>query len=112
MAAKICTPPKEIGDAPEIKHPFIFDEYQKANDAYVAKVQEYAKKHGISDCAGEIISFPAGDGCAQYVVFALKPLTTMARADGWQDSAAAFYFREAASMSSRRTSASGSSSFV
>ncbi len=93
MAAKIYSAPKEVGPAPELETGFNlvddnswFKTYQAACDKHVQTVKDYCKKNGSSECAGEEIHFPVGDGAARYVVFSLRPVTLihLAVGDRWQ----------------------------
>jgi hypothetical protein len=71
---KIYAPPSEIGNPPEITHPFNSTAYETACLEFIRKVQSYAKTCSTDKNAGEIIRFPVADGYAEYVVLSLKPV--------------------------------------
>lgn len=72
--AKIYSPPIEVGTVPEFSSIIPYKEYRDQEDKFIASVQDWAKRNSKDAEAGELISFPVGDGCAQYVVMSLKPL--------------------------------------
>lgn len=73
MAAKIYSPPSELGE-PET-HYGDWEKHQSAEAEYIKKVQAWALKNGSGNLCGEIFRYPVGDGCAQYVVLKSSPLT-------------------------------------
>ena len=81
--AKIYGAPSHI-TAPEIKHPFDFEAYEKASEAYTAEVVAYAKQNGKGALRGEIISFGVADGAATYVVFGPTALIHLRIGDAYQ----------------------------
>lgn len=85
--AKIYGPPKEI-PVPKLNVAgFDFERYQKDEEEYTQKLRDYCQVNGGNeDSVGEIISFPVGDGYAQYMVFNTKPvvLIHMPLGDAWQ----------------------------
>jgi hypothetical protein len=80
MAAKIWGAPDEVGEPPNLidflKPGVNYQEsgYDEAEDAFVKKVQAWAKLHGKGELAGEIWRYGVADGYAQYVVLKEKPL--------------------------------------
>jgi len=87
---QIYSTPKEIGDVPELGLDVCdkksIDAYFKKEEEYLKKVQEWCKKHGSGKYAGEVITFPVGDGKAVYVVWKLKPVSLIhvPLGDAWQ----------------------------
>lgn len=52
-----------------------FREWQKQDEEYLTQLVELAKKNRPnSDLIGEIVSWPRGDGYAQYMVWNTRPL--------------------------------------
>lgn len=79
--AKIFSPPASIGEVPGIG--LSWEEYQKAEDAYIKKVQEYAKANGSGPNKGKILSLPYADGSALYVVLKPTQLIHLPVGDAW-----------------------------
>lgn len=77
--AKVFLPPEEI------KLPvYEIGEYEKNDkemEAYIEKVVQWCKDNSKCKDAGEIISFPVGDGCARYVVFKYTELLWLEEGD-------------------------------
>lgn len=73
--AKIYSPPEGF-EAPELDIKGDVQDYFKACDDYVKRLQESVRASYGSVCpeAGEIIAFPVADGKARYVVARLKPV--------------------------------------
>lgn len=73
-------------DAPKFDPNESVDAYQARCDAYVDQLKAIAKQHGVNDprpeIIGEVVCFPRGDGYAQYMVFATKPLK-LVHIDTW-----------------------------
>ena len=49
-------------------------EIEKYEKEYLKEVQDYARKNGTGDYAGEVLRISHADGYAQYVVVSLKPV--------------------------------------
>lgn len=62
-------------ELPEIDYKnFNFEEYDKKENEYLRKVQNWARTNGRGKYAGKLIKFGVADGYAMYVVFSLKPV--------------------------------------
>lgn len=74
---KVFAPPAEVGDAPALNL-FLhgaqgIEDYWKESEAYLSKIQEWAKQNGKGPERGKVIRFGVADGQAQYVVVSLRP---------------------------------------
>ena len=74
-------------DPPE----FDIDDYrtgawQQKEADYIARLADRAKMNGTNPLLGEVVSWPRGDGYAQYMVWQTKPLQLihLAIGDAWQ----------------------------
>ncbi len=59
--------------APDYSH-YDFDKEQKADEEYIQKLVDYAKKQALCPEAGKQIRFGVCDGYACYIVLNLKPV--------------------------------------
>lgn len=71
--AKIFSPPEGF-TPPEIRGGQNIRKYIKDCEAYIERVQAWAREHGDCPEAGELVAFPVADGKALYVVMSLKPV--------------------------------------
>jgi len=53
---------------------FKLEEYNKANDNYIAKVKKFLLSQKSGKNVGEVLNFPVADGSAQYMVVSMRPL--------------------------------------
>jgi hypothetical protein len=84
---KVYGPPIEVGIAPRLdSRNETFQAYQTREDAYIGRVQEWARNNGNGTLAGELVSFPFADGHALYVILSLRPVTLihLPVGDSWQ----------------------------
>lgn len=60
--------------------------FMKKENAYVAKIKEWAKQHGKGKYRGEEVRFHVADGYACYIVLSLSPLVLIHLdiGDKWQ----------------------------
>jgi hypothetical protein len=71
--------------APVIDFTQPFEEWQKAEDAYIQANRDWLKANGKTHrLAGQIIRFPVGDGYAQYMVIDGRSLMHLEVDDKWQ----------------------------
>jgi hypothetical protein len=84
--AKIFAPPKEVPVPKPDYENFDLEKYQKDVESFTAKLREYCLANGKDTERGETITFPVADGCAQYMVFSMKPvkLIHMPLGDAWE----------------------------
>lgn len=63
-----------------------FNDDLKAEEEYIKKIVEYAKKANLCPEAGKELDFPVADGYARYIVLSLKPvqLIHLDVGDAWQ----------------------------
>lgn len=73
MAARICSVPAELGEKPAFNFDK-YEEYAKAEAAYVQSIVDWCKKHGQGELKGEEVRFPVADGYARYIVLSHRPL--------------------------------------
>lgn len=85
MAATIFTHPESVGDPPAWESGKDFHVHMAEEQAWEQEVVKFAKTFGTGKYAGEIFSWPMGDGRASYVVFRLKPLEMiwLSTGDAW-----------------------------
>ena len=82
--AEVYTTPKGFRSPPEyadfrMDKSLDHDAFRKAEDEWLKELAEWCLTNtdSRSDLIGQIVSFPRGDGSAQYMVFRTKPLTLL-----------------------------------
>jgi hypothetical protein len=78
MAARIYSPPDDVGDPPEIDYSDrdgkTWDEVLAPEREWEERLKQWCRENGQGALAGEEWSYPRGDGYARYVIYTEKPL--------------------------------------
>jgi hypothetical protein len=79
---KVWAPPQDI-PVPEFSPAESWDKYNERVKTFINRVRAWAEKTGSGDLAGKLVSFPVGDGYAQYVVWKPTHVIHLPVGDKW-----------------------------
>lgn len=81
---KVYSPPKAVGDCPELDYTKDIRTELKKEEDWVKKIKDWAKAHGKGPHRGKEVCFGVADGNARYVILDSTKLIHLPVGDAWQ----------------------------